>query len=59
MFSKEDMPALDKLIARGLVSESQKPCPNCGWHMVRSVQFTERGKIACLILDYLYRKPVT
>jgi hypothetical protein len=57
MFTKRDMDAMRSLVVRGLLVERRARCPNCGMHDVTSVSLTERGKIACLILDVLRQRP--
>jgi hypothetical protein len=57
MFTKNDMPAMQALVKRGLLNEHKSRCPNCGMHDVISVRLTDRGKLACLILDTLRQKP--
>lgn len=56
-FTKREMPAVDRLVARGILKKDQKICPNCGMHYVWTTQLTERGKIAVMILEVLSHKP--
>jgi hypothetical protein len=58
-FFKEDSDAIRRLTARGIFTSQEILCPRCGQHPSFVVSFTERGKIACLILDVLAQKPVT
>jgi len=56
-FTKEDMPAMRSLVARGCLSERRRRCPACGLHDVLAVTLTDRGKLAVLILDVLRQQP--
>jgi hypothetical protein len=57
MFTKNDLEPMRSLVKRGLLTEKRARCPNCGLHDVLSTSLTERGKIACMILDVLARSP--
>jgi hypothetical protein len=58
-FFKEDGEAIRRLTARGIFNSQEILCPRCGRHPSFTVSFTDRGKLACLILDVLAQKPVT